>query len=126
MSVAESLPIVQVESCEGCGACCMAQGSPPGYIGLIPGHESGLSRDEWPDREDIERVDTMPREAVKILLRYRAQLLRGEVSGEGPCVWLNQQTKECRFYEFRPQICRDFERGCGGCLEWRAEFIQHK
>ena len=100
----------------------MTQGSPPGYIGLIGGMKSGLSREHWPDREDIERVDTLPREALRILLRYRARLLRKEVSGDGPCVWLNQQTRQCRFHDYRPQICRDMPCGSEPCISWRKDY----
>ena len=35
---------------------------------------------------------------------------------EVPCCWLDLQTKQCRFYEFRPDICRDFEVGSEACI----------
>lgn len=26
-----------------------------------------------------------------------------------PCVWLNQESLRCNYYDLRPQACRDFE-----------------
>ena len=39
--------------------------------------------------------------------------------GEMPCIWFDLQTRQCRHYEHRPRICRDFERGTPECHGWR-------
>ncbi|QEF96673.1 Flagellin N-methylase [Stieleria maiorica] len=41
---------------------------------------------------------------------------------DGPCTWLDLQTKRCRHHQHRPQVCRDFPVGGVGCLQWRAAY----
>ena len=105
-------------NCDNCGACCFEQGSPPGYTLLMDGRE----HPDWPDQVDLIRVATLPRAARKRLNQYLCDLRRGRVTGDGPCCWLNQQTMRCRYYEHRPQICRDLDVGSEGCLSWRDEY----
>jgi Fe-S-cluster containining protein len=38
-----------------------------------------------------------------------------------PCIWHDAETGKCKHYEYRPQMCRDFEVGCFHCLRMRAE-----
>jgi Fe-S-cluster containining protein len=38
-----------------------------------------------------------------------------------PCLWYDPQTRQCRHYEYRPQICRDFEAGNFHCLRMRFD-----
>jgi hypothetical protein len=45
---------------------------------------------------------------------------------DGPCDWLDMQTRQCRHHEHRPQVCRDFRVGGSGCLQWRNEFPQFR
>lgn len=40
-------------------------------------------------------------------------------SDQLPCTWYNLETKRCRHHEYRPTICRDFETGSDGCLNYR-------
>lgn len=39
-----------------------------------------------------------------------------------PCIWYNQETRQCSHYEFRPQMCRDFEAGNDHCLRLREKY----
>jgi uncharacterized protein len=110
--MSDSLPILD---CDNCGACCMEQGSPPGYTLLLAGMPV------W-DKDDTERFEALPAEALEILRQYKSDLLANRVTCDGPCVWLDRETKRCRFYEHRPQICRDFERGSEACRTWREEY----
>lgn len=100
-----------ITNCNNCGACCFEQGSPPGYSTVI------LNPENWPQwTGDHARVAALPDDA-------RASLLDG--MGEdpnGPCCWLDQATMRCRWYEHRPQICRDVDRGSEGCRVWRDEY----
>lgn len=41
---------------------------------------------------------------------------------DGPCIWLDMQTRRCRNHEHRPRICRDFATGSPECYEWRAYY----
>ncbi len=36
-----------------------------------------------------------------------------------PCIWLDLETRQCRHYDYRPQMCRDFEIGNPHCLRLR-------
>ncbi len=38
---------------------------------------------------------------------------------DGPCIWLDMETRQCKNHEYRPRICREFETGSRECLEWR-------
>ena len=110
-----ALPVI--ESCESCAACCMDQGSPPGYILL---HRHGGQG--WPDQEDVERFRHLPSKA-RVILKKHIDRLRSKdpPRGDEPCCWLDMAARKCRFYEHRPQICRDFEMGSVACRTWRED-----
>lgn len=38
-----------------------------------------------------------------------------------PCIWLDLDTRQCRHYEHRPQMCRDFEMGRYHCRRMRVD-----
>jgi Fe-S-cluster containining protein len=38
-----------------------------------------------------------------------------------PCIWLNLVTGECRHYNQRPDVCREFEVGNDSCRMLRKE-----
>lgn len=111
----KTLPII--ESCEGCGACCMEQSSPPGYVFILV-----RGANSWPDEEDVERFQNLPPEALRELKTYLSFLKRGTTKGETPCIWYDKNTRGCRYYEHRPNICRDFEMGSDGCRKWRRSY----
>ena len=120
----QSLPIV--ENCDDCGACCMHMGTPP-----FMGHfwQEGREPERWAasmygpdgdpsiDDDDWQRLHAAPTEAFEV---YRATL-HGPSSDGMPCCWFDQQTKRCRFHEFRPEICRQFEVGSEACLSHRRD-----
>jgi Fe-S-cluster containining protein len=106
------LPVI--ESCDGCGVCCLEQNSPPGYGAVICA--------SWGDEEDNERVRNMSPEARAVLDEYLERLKRHEVNDGVPCCWYDKETKGCRFYDERPSICRDFERSSEGCHSWRKSY----
>ncbi len=89
-----------IPSCDGCGACCMQQGHPP------------YTEDE---------LAGVPADLKSSIETYLATL-ESDDSGR-PCLWLDLETRQCRHYEERPQICRDFERGSTNCtlLRWRYQ-----
>lgn len=33
-----------------------------------------------------------------------------------PCCWLDLETRECKHYEHRPELCKNFELGGRDCL----------
>lgn len=116
------LPVVpESVSCDGCGACCMTQQSPPGY-GLLFCQTWLDSQDEDAREEArVERAELhLPAELVNELLTYWAP--GSGPKDVGPCIWLDLATRRCRHYEYRPDICQEFERGSLDCLNWREEF----
>lgn len=115
------LPVI--ESCDGCGACCMQQSSPPGYLYILSAPEH--LAEYGPFAEDAERVRSLPPEAVALLNAHSERVLSGAYDdlGETPCCWLDLETRRCRFYEHRPSICRDgVELGDEACRSWRDEY----
>ena len=64
---------------------------------------------------------TLPSELKEQLLDYIANYQSPE-DGEldGPCIWLDLDSRRCKHHEHRPKVCRDFAVGSQGCLDWRA------
>lgn len=90
------------DPCRDCGACCFEQGSPPFSI---------------EDPEDF--MERLPKEAIDAI---RERSLTWQSEPDAPCCWLNLHNMRCRFYVFRPQICRDFTPGSEGCQSWRDDY----
>lgn len=85
----QDLPVI--ESCDGCGVCCMQTVAPP--FTLRDGvHEA-----------EIRQVPQHLIDEIMPTWELRFQLT------ERPCLWFDETTRSCRHYEFRPQACRDFE-----------------
>ncbi len=104
-----------IDSCDGCGACCMHMNVPSGYDAIVQGYD-------WPiDKDAKERVAALPAEARQLIEEYIADVDAGrKEETDNPCVWLDMETRACRFYEYRPRVCRDFDRGTAHCLGHRA------
>jgi Fe-S-cluster containining protein len=117
-----TLPVIQ--SCEGCGACCMEMGTPPGFA-IFFGHHSLKDLAEYPDAEIMA---SMPQELRDELLAYYVAAVAGKTPWRDdpnkpqPCLWFDTETKLCRNYEHRPTICRTFELGEPACHRWRKKF----
>lgn len=114
----ESLPII--DSCNDCGACCREQDSPPGYVMLLS--SPNLLDDESLQNEDVERFRNLPAAALAELRAYMHELLTGNLESDQPCIWLDLNSMQCRYYEHRPSICRNLEVGGQECREWRDAF----
>ena len=95
----------------------MEQESPPGYV-MIMAHNYG-------DLRDKDRWARMPEELRQQLREY-GDNLRAKKRPPHPthpvCLWLDRENNRCRHYEWRPQICRDFEVGSRDCHSWRKEY----
>lgn len=117
-----SLPIL--ESCDGCGACCMRQSSPPGYVYILCTPEAERGKFVGTEfRFDAERVKALPPEVRAELDQYIVGLRLGRgPRGEVPCLWFDQVTRKCKHHAHRPSICREFEMGSEDCHNWRKEF----
>ena len=111
-SIDQELPVLDNNNmCRGCGACCLHLGWPPFY--------SRTGKDPRWRRLVKKRPDLVPEVD-------RAADAWGIVVGvfsEGlaiPCVWYDESTRTCRNYEYRPDVCRDFEPGEEDCLRFRV------
>ena len=133
------LPIV---SCEGCGVCCFHMGYPAFVLPREPMSEEEI--DAHPEygllaKDSVKRSDLLsghpgeswwhelPDELKHPLLEHMRQYVRPDYNGtlesfDGPCIWLDMETRQCKHHQHRPNVCRDFETGCGECLQWRREY----
>ena len=71
---------------------------------------------------DEEHWTTLPNELKEQLQGYIANYAappQGEL--DGPCVWLDLDSRRCEHHQHRPNVCRDFEVGSKGCLDWREQ-----
>jgi Fe-S-cluster containining protein len=99
-----NLPVL---NCDDCGACCQ-------YMGAVP--TAMLDRDGF---TPIPGCKPLP-EWLKAELRADWEWVnRTGRSDFEPCIWFDQETRRCKHYEYRPEVCRDFEVGEEACLRWR-------
>jgi Fe-S-cluster containining protein len=114
------LPVIS--SCEGCGRCCDRQGSPP-FVYLHPSLYRGEMPSGWGEGYDeVERWKTAPEEAISILREYYDGPTDLDRYEQGlPCLWYDGEKKQCRFYNWRPDVCREFEMGGESCRRFMGE-----
>jgi len=100
----------RLESCAECGLCCQGIGSPvlvyqsdPRLTGAHPLRPSGLPQSL------IDEID----EHFQGLQRGQEPLDR--------CLWYDPAAKQCKHYQWRPQVCRDYELGGDACLDVRKK-----
>ena len=60
---------------------------------------------------DYGMLTAAPAEARRMFLDKQLE----DASTSDVCAWLDIESRKCRFHEFRPGICRDFEMGSDGC-----------
>ena len=114
MSDSEHLPVI--ETCSGCGACCLEQGAPPDYVALRMNPQFA---DDPSFADDAERLSHLPDDARQLLETYLEQATLGTRPRDGACVWYDAVTTSCRFYDWRPSTCRVFEMNSPGCRIYR-------
>ena len=118
------LPVV---SCDGCGACCMHVGTPPDFLFDYEMAEaakiSGPPFSRWPlSRWGLSLPpDALASFLARVELNHQrgADILMGHINE--PCCWLDPDTRRCRHYDHRPEICREFKVGGAGCLSRRRD-----
>jgi Fe-S-cluster containining protein len=91
--------MMDVPSCDNCGACCM---------GML-----------WPPFDDDEAIPAKLDEELGRLQDGAAERMK---SGDFACVWFDKTTRRCKHYEHRPRTCRAFEPGCDICHEDRENY----
>lgn len=105
-----SLPLLPPESCDGCGLCCEGIGSPV----LLYASRPGL-----PPQHPFRPAD-LPQNLIEEIDHHFAGLTRGQ-EPQDRCLWFDPVGRACLHYEFRPQICRDYELGARACLQRRRD-----
>lgn len=104
-----------VNDCSGCGACCIEQRSPPGYL--------SFAKNGAPDPDDEDAIadwnifQTIPDDARAIIDDYLAWDMKNHPTGES-CIWFNWRTRKCSYYEYRPMACREFQVNSDDCKAW--------
>jgi uncharacterized protein len=110
-----TLPVISDLSCEGCGYCCTYVGVPPGYGRFYFGEPTDT---DWASTDGV-RWQAMPDDVMAELTTYRDDVIDGRVEDRSievtPCLWYDPSARQCRHYEWRPQICRDFQAGGPTC-----------
>lgn len=120
VELADPTPILAVlhkssaapESCDGCGLCCQGIGSPVLIYARRP---------EYQDKHPYRPADLPPELAAEIDLHFSG-LLRGQ-EPQTQCLWYDAANRGCRHYEYRPQLCRDYELGGRACLSLRRQLL---
>ncbi|MCA9137132.1 MAG: YkgJ family cysteine cluster protein [Planctomycetales bacterium] len=117
------LPVLD---CSGCGVCCLHMGYPAFNLTADqltnPADHSAADLSTGA-QADLKRWLAMPpglREPLLEQMRRYTPPPRGEL--DGPCSWLDKETRLCRHHQHRPQVCRSFPVGGDGCLAWRAAY----
>jgi Fe-S-cluster containining protein len=97
-------------NCDDCSACCEIVGHPPFLLEL----DNGVPRPiEGADSHaDYHRLLASPPDA-------QAAYVTNHGAIDSPCTWLNAIDRRCRYYDFRPDICRSFEVGGKWCSRLR-------
>ncbi|HEV3162449.1 MAG TPA: YkgJ family cysteine cluster protein [Isosphaeraceae bacterium] len=103
----KTLPII--ESCDGCGACCLVVTRPPFYRVFDEGGEDAWERLRW------ERPDLL----AELLADDQKRRAAGGSFYGTPCSWFDAETGRCRHYEYRPRACREFEVSSEDCRDAR-------
>lgn len=98
----------------------MEQESPPGYAMLLSSPEMMEKADLFAD--DVKRLKSLPPAALLELQHYIDDLLNDVQRKTRACIWLDQSTAKCRYYEHRPMICREFELGSDECRAVRSAY----
>ena len=111
-----------IDHCQGCGQCCMHMRTPPHCVPVKDGafvHPSEVFANETRDDDDFDFALLMaaPQEARDLAMQ---KMFDDDAPENDPCAWFDEETKRCRFYRFRPLVCRDFAVGSEPCRDHRA------
>lgn len=104
------LNVLSPESCADCGFCCEGIGSP---IVLYASRPSSHGPHPF-------RPADLPAELIAEIDEHFVGLFRGQEPQER-CLWFDPVARQCQHYEFRPQICRDYELGGSECRRLRKK-----
>ncbi len=106
--IKKKLPVIN--DCRNCGVCCLHMGYPAFMEPVESSHDAQYWR-------------ALPDHLKQELLDYIAAC-EAPPAGQldGPCIWLDPDTRLCKHHEYRPRVCRDFEIGSKECRDWRKHY----
>ncbi len=120
-----SLPVVD---CHGCGVCCFHMGFPAFNLPLetLVRASKGLPVETIKlgevAKRDLRRWIDMPEKLRAKLLQVMIDYVPPKNGLDDRCVWLDTDSRLCKHHLHRPQVCRDFDIGSRGCLDWREAY----
>ena len=94
------------DPCQGCGACCLYLVWPPFYR---------IDDPQWKRLEE-ERPELVAGSEID---RFRRREMGQDPDWKAPCLWYDAESQRCKHYEYRPDVCRDFEPGSSECAYFR-------
>lgn len=100
------LPVLSVNSCDNCCACCVNEAMVPVIY--------------WLGKLAHKDSRKLPGDLLEELQRIKISY--GRQKDGWPCIWLDQQTGLCKHYEYRPPVCVKFEIGGSECLTARMKW----
>jgi len=100
----------KAQNCDGCSACCHSVGHPPFLLEWEDGVPHPIEGAD--SQADYQRLFAAPAEAQAAYVASRGAI-------DSPCPWLDAIENRCRHYDFRPDICRNFEVGSKWCSQFR-------
>lgn len=136
-----SLPVIA--DCEGCGVCCFHMGYPAFRIPVKPLTDEEIDADpnlvrriaDNPQLRSILRngdpgethwhslPEDLKSEWEAYVHGYQIPDYGSEPETfDGPCIWLDLETRRCQHHEHRPRVCREFEVASTTCRQWRAYY----
>lgn len=89
------------DPCGDCGQCCVTMDRPPFNY--------------W-DEPDKSRWDALP---AKLKEAIDADADDGIRPYGSPCLWYDTESKRCRHYDSRPEVCRTYIPGVRSCNDRR-------
>ncbi|MBM82889.1 MAG: zinc/iron-chelating domain-containing protein [Planctomycetaceae bacterium] len=107
------LETINPDSCDDCGLCCEGIGSP-----VLLYASRGDDSEPHP-----YRPDDLPAELLDEINFHFSGLARGQEPQER-CLWYDTDSRRCRHYQWRPQVCRDYALGGDACLLERENYLK--
>ena len=131
-----ALPVVE---CGGCGVCCFHMGYP---AFVTPKDPLSIAEVELMEAESGKSFSLEQRERLlsghpgeshwhqlpaDLKQQWQEHVDNYQLpkygktldTFDGPCIWLDTETRMCKNHLYRPNVCRDFETGNPECLQWR-------
>ena len=136
-----TLPLIA--DCNGCGVCCFHMGYPAFILPREPMTDEQIDanpmllekiKKDSKLRDDLkaghpgesywhELPDDLRAEWMAFVADYDPpDYGKDPKTFDGPCIWFDMESRQCKNHLHRPNVCRDFETGSDECHEWRRHY----